>query len=531
MAAPTDSLLKARLGIDTALRAGDRKAALALAEGLTAARPQDPEAHALHSEVALSVGDAARSLVHADAALRLGGPSTLNHVRRGRALRALGRMQDVSIAVAAATTAAATGAAHAQVGDFCVVLADYVAALKAYDRALLAESSNAGYLFNRAAVRRFLGDPEGAERDYDAVLALTPGDAEAQFNRSELRTQTVDRNHLTELAALLGRPGQPWVAEVRLRYALAKEYEDLGRYAESWEALEQGARVRRRHLQYDVRTDLSTVDWLSDAFAQVVPESSLAEPTGPIFIVGMPRTCRTLLDRKLSGHPLVGAAGELPDFAELVVRRASAGSVPGGLTRERLIEASARIDFAGLGMDYLARIEPHRTRRPRITDKMPLNYLYCGLIRRALPTARILHVTRHPLATCHAIYKVLFHQGYPFSYDLDELADYYAGYQRLMDHWKATLPGQILEVSYEDLVREPETQMRRVLKFCGLAWAPECLEPQNRREPSTTASAVQVRRPIYRSSLELWRRYAEPLAPLKARLAAAGVPGLEDDTG
>jgi hypothetical protein len=149
--------------------------------------------------------------------------------------------------------------------------------------------------------------------------------------------------------------------------------------------------------------------------------------------------------------------------------------------------------------------------------------LYCGLIARALPAARIVHVTRHPLAVCYAMYKVLFDQGYPFSYDLGEIADYYIGYRRLMAHWQATLPGRIHQVAYEDLVRDPETQSRQLLAALDLPWQDRCLQSHQNQAPVATASAAQVRRPIYSSSVALWRHYESQLAPVSARLSAAGI--------
>jgi hypothetical protein len=154
---------------------------------------------------------------------------------------------------------------------------------------------------------------------------------------------------------------------------------------------------------------------------------------------------------------------------------------------------------------------------------MPMNYLYCGLIRRALPQAKIVHLTRVPMAACYAMYKTLFKDGYPFSYDLGEIARYYIAYRRLMDHWQATLPGGIHTVSYEDLVADQLGETRRLLDFCGLEWQDACTEFHRNSSAATTASAVQVRRPMYDSSVAQWRHYAKQLAPLREQLRAAGI--------
>jgi hypothetical protein len=159
----------------------------------------------------------------------------------------------------------------------------------------------------------------------------------------------------------------------------------------------------------------------------------------------------------------------------------------------------------------------------RFTDKMPLNYLYCGLIQRSLPDARIVHVVRAPMASCYAIYKTLFRDGYPFSYDFAELARYYAAYRRLMHHWETTMPGHIHVVRYEDLVSDQIGASRGLLEFCGLDWEDACAEFHRNPSPTTTASASQVRRGIYNTSVSQWRNYAQQLAPLREHLTAAGV--------
>ena len=204
-------------------------------------------------------------------------------------------------------------------------------------------------------------------------------------------------------------------------------------------------------------------------------------------------------------------------------RAARARTGQAQLPRQDLVAASARVDFAALGHDYGARVLQAGVGAGRFTDKMPLNYLYCGLIRRALPAARIVHVTRHPLAVCYAMYKTLFEGGYPFSYDLGEIGQYYLAYRRLMAHWQATLPGQIHEVCYERLVADQAGETRRLLGFCGLDFEEDCVQFHRNTAATTTASAAQVRRPIYGTSVAQWRHYAAQLEGLRRQLVAGGV--------
>jgi tetratricopeptide (TPR) repeat protein len=434
------------------------------------------------------------------------------------------RWAEASAALAAAERSAAGDArATAAVGDLRSMLGDYAAAFACYDRAVALAPDESRFWFNRAAVRRFLGQLEEAEADYDRCLSLDPSDALAYLNRTELRVQTAQHNHLAELERLVSRGFSSWSAEVPIRYALAKEYEDQGEYTASWNHLSVGAALRRRHLQYDPATDLATVDWLIESFPANQSRLPGDDSGQPIFIVGMPRTGSTLVDRILGSHAQVHSAGELVDFGNAVVAQAKRALGRDG-TRRELITASARIDFAALGAEYLARTRHRVGQRPRFTDKLPLNYLYCGLIAAALPNARIVHVTRHPLATCYGAYKVLFDQGYPFSYDLGELADYYAGYRRLMAHWQATIPGRITEISYEKLVAAPETVCRRLLAALDLEWDSACMEFYKNPSPIATASAAQARRPIYSKAVSHWRNFTIQLAPVRERLEARGIP-------
>jgi hypothetical protein len=187
------------------------------------------------------------------------------------------------------------------------------------------------------------------------------------------------------------------------------------------------------------------------------------------------------------------------------------------------VDATARIDFRALGEAYLTATRPMRDTRPRFIDKLPFNFLYAGLIHLALPHARIVSLRRHPLDTCYAVYKQLFRDAYPYSYDLDELGRYYVAYDALMRHWDTVLPGVIHTVYYEDVVADVERETRRLLEYCGLPWDDACLQFHAGPQASTTASALQVRQPIYDTSVGKWRRFSSQLEPLRAQLLRAGI--------
>jgi tetratricopeptide (TPR) repeat protein len=469
------------------------------------------------------MGAAFDAVAAAQGAIAQGERSTQAWIRLATALRAARRWQELNEAIDAARTAARQVNDFAVLGEFLGRLERYHEACAAYDQALVRDADNPRYLFNRATVRRFVGRTDDAESDYDRVIATDPADVEAWYNRSELRRQTPGRNHIEALLKRLRVGFGAPTGEVPIRYALAKEYEDIGQHAVSWEHLAAGAAIRRRNLHYDIRHDVDTVSWIVQSFPEARLDTRGCRSTEPIFILGMPRTGSTLLERIMSGNAGVYAAGELIDFAAVLVDAIRKRIGTHQISRRDMVAASTTIDFTSLGASYLERTRPRTGHTPYFIDKMPLNYLYGGIIHAALPNARILHMQRHPMATCYAVFKTLFNQGYPFSYDLGEIADYYIGYHRLMTHWRRVIPQAILDVSYDTLVTSPATEARRVFDHCGLGWSDDCLDIGQRGAASTTASAAQVRGPIYSTSVDLWRQYEAPLAPIAARLRRAGI--------
>lgn len=385
-----------------------------------------------------------------------------------------------------------------------------VATLKPYD---------AQAAYTKAGALIAVGRMDEAEALLDELIVRTPDDADAWYNRATIRRQTPERNHVAALrAALAGR--SPGAAPIALHYSLAKELEDLGEYEESFAALAQGAASRRKVLSYRVEHDEQAIASIIRSFDRAWYDGAGAglEVEGPIFIVGLPRTGTTLVERILIRHEQVATVGEVNDLALAVTRTAGPSTA-----KEELIKATAHIEPATLGESYWTAIQGYGHSQPYVVDKTPLNYLYLGLIAKALPRARIVHVRRHPMASCYAMFKTLFRTGYPFTYDLDDLGHYYVAYLRLMNYWRALLPGRFLDLDYEALVNDQEGTTRRLLEHCGLPWREECLRFYENKAPTVTASAAQVRQPIYTESKDLWRHYRKELAPLARLLAHQGV--------
>jgi hypothetical protein len=214
--------------------------------------------------------------------------------------------------------------------------------------------------------------------------------------------------------------------------------------------------------------------------------------------------------------------GELESFP-LATIRAVQGVTRHPVDKLEFVQRALEVNFASLGKEYIESTRPRTGHRPRFTDKLPLNYLYAGLIHAALPNARLILLRRHPLDNCYAMYKTLFGSAYPFSYDLTELAHYYVAWHRLMQHWESVLGGALLCVEYEDLVSDQEGVSRRIIEHCRLPWEDGCLEFHRNSASVATASAVQVRQPIYSSSVGRWRSYAKQLDALASHLRTNGI--------
>jgi|HubBroStandDraft_1064217.scaffolds.fasta_scaffold00015_87 hypothetical protein len=504
-----------------ALAAGDLAGAEAQCRRILSAAPGDALVWALASEIALrgKKGDealaSARRAVEADPLLLLG------HVMQAKALVHRG---DWAGALAAAETAAriARGPAEALdgLGAIFGMLGRHRQALSWFRRATADAPAVPQFLFNLAATERILGDLEAAEAHCDALIRIDPRAYLAHSLRSDLRVQTAERNHIAEMEALVGKAGFGWQGEVVLRFALGKEYEDLGDDRNSFRQIAAGAGLHRRNISYNVGTDIGVIDRImrTQTRSWLAGSRPGSEPAAPIFVTGLPRSGTTVIERIIASHSAVDSVGEIGIFPVEVARavraaQASSGAVGTGPDPERLGRRY---------IDGVTAFAAPRKRSRRFVDKTLQNYLYCGLIHAALPEAKIILVRRDPLDTCYALYKTHFAGTFPFSYDLGELAEYYLAFHRLAEHWRRVLPPEILrEVHYEAIIADPMAESRRLLEFLELPWEDQVTRFHESPAPSATASAVQIRRPLHADSVGRWRRHAQDLAPLRHRLAAA----------
>lgn len=377
--------------------------------------------------------------------------------------------------------------------------------------------------FNLALSLTFTGDITAAERELETCLRLHPQFWHGHAMLSHVRKQTAERNHIERLERLAQSSGLPADGTFHLHAALGKEYEDLGDHRKAFDHLSRGKAAIHGTLRYDPGRMRSLVDALV-ALPDKQANIQGCRSGEPIFIVGMPRTGTTLVERIISSHPEVYAAGELENFG--LSLKKLAGVSPASSLDPTWMETADAVDRAALGSQYLASTRPMTALKPRFIDKLPHNFLYLGWIAEALPHARIICLRRDPMDTCLSNFREPFNPGSPnhqYAFDLHDIGDYYIQFDRLMAHWKSRYPERILEIDYEAIVSEQEASSRRLLAHCDLPWNDRCLHFERNTAASATASSTQVRSPIYATSVKRWRRYAELLEPLRQQLESAGI--------
>ena len=388
--------------------------------------------------------------------------------------------------------------------------------------------------FNVASIQRYQGDIDGAKISLNMAISLNKWDFEAYLLRASLNKQTLKENHIAELEELVNQDINNPVGKAQLCYALAKEYEDIANYENSFASLVLGAKCRRENMRYDVSHDIATIKQIIQNFdcSFFTSKSNEQQPVcannEAIFVLGLPRTGSTLVERIITNHNEVINAGELNNFALQMVEQVKVMvnklAMPAPKSKLALVSLTKQLDFSKLGQAYIDSTRNNTGQSAHFVDKLPLNSLYVGLIHLALPSAKVIHVKRHPLDTCYAIYKQLFTNGYPFSYDLNELGQYYIAHHQLMQHWQDVLPeGAIYNIAYEDLLDDIENEAKLLMDHCQLPWQAQCIDFEKNTAPSTTASASQVRQGLYKTSQGKWRHFQQQLAPLKAQLEQAGI--------
>jgi tetratricopeptide (TPR) repeat protein len=406
--------------------------------------------------------------------------------------------------------------AHNNLGNALRDLGKLDEAMACYQRALTLKPDYAEAHNNMGIALRNLGKLDEARRASEKAIELAPGIARYYFNSIAVKRVVAGDRYLAALEELTHGKSMPAKEQTNLHFVLAKAYSDLNEQERAVRHLIEGNALKRRETIYDEAVQLRIFDRIRDVFTPELmrDKQGLGDTSAvPIFIVGMPRSGSTLVEQILASHPKVFGAGELMDFTRLVA--GLNGRDGAGPSYPEVVPALSGEALRQLGADYREGISRAAPAAERITDKMPSNFCFAGLIHLALPNARIIHTRRDPLDTCFSCFFNLFGGDQPYAYDLRELGRYYRAYEILMEHWRRVLPkGTMLEVQYEDVVADLEEQARRLISYCGLEWDNACLDFHQTQRPVWTASATQVRQPIYKSSVGRWRPYKKLLQPL-----------------
>jgi len=404
-------------------------------------------------------------------------------------------------------------------------LGDYLGSIRIYEAVLKEFPAQSRVWMSLGHSLRTAGRQDESIAAYRRAIALEPTLGEAYWSLANLKTFRFTDADVDALRTALTRTDLPDDDRLHFEFALGKALEDAARYEESFAHYAQGNTLRRSLHPYSATENTRFVErsralFTREFFAAHTGGGSVA--ADPIFVLGLPRSGSTLVEQILASHSQVEGTMELPDIPLLARRiaahgkqeRGDAGFLPA-------LATLAPAQLRELGERYLARTRAlRRSPAPFFVDKLPNNWLYVGLIQLILPNARFIDTRRHPLGCCFSCFKQQFARGQSFTYDLGDLGSYYRDYVGLMHHFDAVLPGRVHRVFYENMIGDTETEVRRLLEYCGLPFEDGCLRFYENERAVRTASSEQVRQPIFRDALEQWRHYEPWLDPLKSALGA-----------
>lgn len=437
---------------------------------------------------------------------------------------ALSTFRRSNAARAAADRASALGDKTAHLSDMLGVVYSrcgfHAKAIPHFEAATGSNKTKPNYFFNLAASHQFLGNFDAAERAYERTLSLDPKNYRAWSSLISLKKQTPEHNHLEQLEVLLSNHDLDSDAKLHLGHAKAKTLEDLGVFEESLDALLKAKSAKRQQFPFDRQSAMALFAAAKETASIESLKPHFTQSVKPIFVVGLPRTGTTLVDRILSSHSRVRSAGELNAFAEQIKNLARTPT-PYVLDAQTL-DAAKNIDPGQAGQGYLEATQSLASGAAMMVDKMPLNFFYAALMIKAFPDVKIIALRRGAMDSCLSNFRQLFSTQfsyYNYTYDLGDTAFFYAQFDALMTHWRAHLPADnFTEVHYEDIVHDQENQTRRLLEFCGLDWEEQCMRFHENSAAVSTASSVQVRQPLYSGSIGRWKKYGDKLGGLKAVL-------------
>ena len=373
-----------------------------------------------------------------------------------------------------------------------------------------------------------MGRLDDAKTAFMKSLELNPRAVGVYSNIADLEKFTPDSPMLGKMQELISEADDPLSERfMSLHFALGKAHDDIGEYEKAFHHFKTGTTLKRAKLQYDEKETFSFFDRIRQVFSSdfFAARPSEGNPSSaPLFIVGMPRSGSTLVEQVLSSHPDVFGAGEIKEFSRQL--HGLRGRFPALPKYPDIVTKMNPAQYKIVADGYLAGVQRLAPDARRITDKLLTNYYFVGLLHILFPNARFIHTKRNPVDTCLSAYTKLFKDDMPHSYDLGELGRYYRKYEEVMAHWELVLPAGVLKtIVYENVVDNLEVAAREIVDFVGLPWNDSCLAFHKSDRPVKTASVVQVRKPVYSTSVERWRRYGSNLDPLLEALEYDGSSG------
>ncbi len=485
-------------------------------------RPSYADAYSNLGLALLAQGKLDEAAAACDQAIRLAPDHVEAHSNLGMVFRTQGRFDDAIAAHHAAIRIRPDYAdAYADLGRALLEANKTEEAIEAFCRATALKPNFVETYNNLGLALRAIGRLSEAKAALEEAVRLAPANPKYHRNLSEIARFEENDSRLAGLERLAADSASLSVEDrIELHFGLGKAYDDLGRHADAFRQWLEGNALKRGQIIYDEEATLSSLKQMEAAFTPDLirsPQTGAPSSALPIFIIGMPRSGTTLVEQILASHPQVVGGGELPYFAAAV--NGLRASRHDATTVAQFVAGTTDADLQGLGTRYLADLARLAPDAARITDKMPSNFQFAGLIHLALPNATIIHTVRDPLDTCLSCFSKLFIAELNYTCDLAELGRYYRHYRALMAHWHNVLPaGRILDVRYEDVVADLEGQARRIVAHCGLEWDPRCLAFYQTERPVRTASATQVRQPIYDRSIGRWRKHEAFLGTLLAEI-------------
>jgi tetratricopeptide (TPR) repeat protein len=503
-------------------KAGQTAEAVAHFERAIAIRPDYADAHFTLANILQSLDRLGEAMMHYDKVLAVEPRNYAAHNNLGTVLQKLGRFDDaIALYKHALRINPEFADAYYNLGTAYLALDCNEDAIVQSEKALRLDPGRALAHNNIGVALQALGRIDEAGQAYERALQIAPRHAATHLNLAYLRRFTGGDPRLRALEALAdGAAALDMDSQIALHFALGRAFSDLGQHERSFRHLCDGNTLKRAQLAYDETEMLSLLERIRAIFT---PELLRQKSGGgnhsdvPVFVVGMPRSGTTLVEQILASHSKVHGAGEIETFYQSLLRLRLRNGVTTSFPD--VVPVMPPDTLRDLGSDYVQSIKSAAPTAERIVNKLPLNFKYVGLIHLALPNARIVHLRRDPVDTCFSCFSLLFTGNQSFTYDLGELGRYYRGYAALMEHWRNVLPrGVMIEVQYEDLVADLGGQARAIVDHCGLPWEDTCLAFHKTLRPVKTASSVQVREPVYRTSVGRWRHYENFLQPLIAAL-------------